>query len=95
MHGNLKPVSMIRSFRPRERQCLNSVVQRNILIDSNFNAAICDFALSEIIIGELTDETTTDESHAGVRYGAPELLAGEPCTRESDVYTFACVVLGE
>jgi len=54
---------------------------RNIMVDNNFNAKICDFGLSRYI---KTDKTMT---FCGTPYWtAPEIIRQEPYTEKADVY---------
>ncbi|XP_022752739.1 probable serine/threonine-protein kinase PBL9 [Durio zibethinus] len=64
----------------------------NILLDSNYNAKLCDFGLAK-------DGPTGDQSHVSTRvmrtygYAAPEYLATGHLTARSDVYSFGVVLL--
>ena len=73
-----------------------------MLVDDQGHACICDFGLSSIMHGmDFTDFASTTKSTRGTtRWMAPELLYPEKYglkkftpTFESDVYTFACVIL--
>jgi len=71
--------------------------QRNILIDHDGHAQICDFGLVRIFLDEGSSGMTTTTHHTGtVRYLAYELvLAGEDAmpTTASDIYAVGCIGL--
>jgi len=60
---------------------------RNIMVDNNFNAKICDFGLSRYI---KTDKTMT---FCGTPYWtAPEIIRQEAYTEKADVYSYGIVL---
>ncbi|KAE9616607.1 putative transferase, protein kinase RLK-Pelle-RLCK-VIIa-2 family [Lupinus albus] len=64
----------------------------NILLDSNYNAKLCDFGLAK-------DGPTGDKSHVSTRvmgtygYAAPEYIATGHLTAKSDVFSFGVVLM--
>ncbi|KAL0062706.1 hypothetical protein AAF712_010401 [Marasmius tenuissimus] len=64
----------------------------NILITSSLRACIADFGLSRIVETHGLGLTTSGARPTGtMRWQAPELLYGKRPSKESDVYSFACV----
>ncbi|GMI48845.1 hypothetical protein TrCOL_g5988 [Triparma columacea] len=60
---------------------------RNVMVDNNFNAKMCDFGLSRYI---KTDKTMT---FCGTPYWtAPEIIRQEPYTEKADVYSYGIVL---
>jgi serine/threonine protein kinase len=69
-------------------------IQKNVLINDQGEAVLCDFGLSRIIG---TSGFTTRTVSGTFRFQAPELLMSESeiirVTAEADVYAFAMTVL--
>ncbi|KAK7017756.1 TKL/TKL-ccin protein kinase, partial [Favolaschia claudopus] len=63
----------------------------NVLVDKRGEAVICDFGISRIV----GQQGFTTRSQGTIPYKAPELLADpmRPTTFQSDIYSFALVVL--
>lgn len=60
---------------------------RNLLIDDNMNAKLCDFGLSQFVAA---DNTMT---HCGTpSWTAPEIIRQEAFTEKADVYSYAIVL---
>jgi len=92
IHGDIKGVG---AFHPVLAENLTSSVQRNVLIDDDGTARLCDFGQSKLI--GIAGFTATKFA-GSVRYLAPELLPTDSDekltpTRETDVYAFSMVAL--
>lgn len=74
-----------------------NVLQRNILIDGDGNAQLCDFGLVRIYLEEGSTGLTTTSAHTGTdRYLAYELVMGKDNpspTTSSDIYATGCIGL--
>ncbi|CUI15098.1 ankyrin repeat protein, putative, partial [Bodo saltans] len=64
---------------------------RNILLFGDNIVKICDFGTSKLLDGNNEDTTTPKDFTA--RYVSPESATGEKVSRESDLYSFGCVML--
>lgn len=66
------------------------VSQRNILVDGNSNACICDFGLTDVM-STASISLGTPPTGGTRPWMAPEQLRGGKSTKESDVYSFGMV----
>ncbi|KAG8898464.1 hypothetical protein FRC01_010901 [Tulasnella sp. 417] len=71
---------------------------QNFIILDNYEAALCDFGISKIVlaVGQRTGLTTSSNTLGTTRFQAPEIASGESgavATSASDVYAFGAVVL--
>ncbi|KAG8893895.1 hypothetical protein FRC01_013282, partial [Tulasnella sp. 417] len=71
---------------------------QNIIVQDNYEAALCDFGISKIVVavGQRSGLTTSGNTLGSTRFQAPEIVMGESgavATRESDVYAFGAVIL--
>ncbi len=69
------------------------IAPNNIMVLENGSISLFDFGISQIV----DDETALHFDFSKVRaynptYAAPELLAGGSPTKESDIFSFACVM---
>ncbi|KAG8893571.1 hypothetical protein FRB99_001872, partial [Tulasnella sp. 403] len=70
---------------------------RNVLINDDGEAMLCDFGLAKFFGVASSGFTTSDQQKGTVRWMAPEQFQedGKPVyTIESDVYAFGCLILG-
>ncbi|KAJ9177472.1 hypothetical protein P3X46_012688 [Hevea brasiliensis] len=74
-------------------QCVvhSDVKSSNIMLDSNFNAKLCDFGLARLMNHELVPQNTGLYGAQG--YMAPEYISTGEASKESDVYGFGVVAL--
>lgn len=74
----------------------NLAVQENTLVNDARDAVLCDFGLAKILEDVPSGLTTTSTSACTLRYAAPELIQGDgsPRTLASDVWAWACLLLG-
>ncbi|KAF2283877.1 hypothetical protein GH714_016752 [Hevea brasiliensis] len=74
-------------------QCVvhSDVKSSNIMLDSNFNAKLCDFGLARLMNHELVPQNTG--LYAAQGYMAPEYISTAEASKESDVYGFGVVAL--
>ena len=66
----------------------------NILIDKGGPARLTGFGLASIIRGEFS--VASPQDHTGTNattWAAPEILRGDPVSKEGDVFTFGMVVV--
>jgi serine/threonine protein kinase len=84
IHGDITSVST-QTFLFRTPSN-GSRAQRNILVDENGKARICDFALSRHLSADAPDEDGWTPS-----YASPQVLQGMTRDRPDDVYSFACL----
>ncbi|KAF2283872.1 hypothetical protein GH714_016705 [Hevea brasiliensis] len=74
-------------------QCVvhSDVKSSNIMLDSNFNAKLCDFGLARFMNQELVPQNAGLAEAEG--YMAPEYISTGEASKESDVYGFGLVAL--
>jgi len=65
---------------------------RNVLIDREGRASICDFGLSIILDGGPTGHTSSNFG-GSLRFLPPELLEESTRTAQTDIYTYACTCI--
>ena len=93
IHGDLKGV------RGNHGSCFSAHVdtrQENVLvqiIDQAPQALIADFGVSIVTTNPDSIRTTTRQPFNTVRWTAPEVLGDENPTKESDIYSFAMVMI--
>ncbi|KAM6502858.1 kinase-like protein [Amanita muscaria] len=60
----------------------------NVLINDRYEARVCDFGLSRILIDSW--RTTATQAGGSLRWMSPELMTGAECTptKESDIYAY-------
>jgi serine/threonine protein kinase len=64
---------------------------RNVLLDAQFNAKICDFGLSRTMTHSLL--STQAPAVGTPQYMAPEALRAEPLDTKADVYSFGVLLV--
>ena len=66
----------------------------NVLIDKDGHARLTDFGLTFIVRGEYS-VSSPQEPHvtSTATWAAPEILGGDPVSKEGDVFTFAMVAV--
>jgi serine/threonine protein kinase/WD40 repeat protein len=64
----------------------------NILLDEENNALLTDFGIATAVIGEPTAREQKGILLGTPAYMAPELLAGEPATPQSDIYALGILL---
>jgi serine/threonine protein kinase len=90
IHGDLKGVWL--NTWSGGALLMNWYAQRNVLIDEEGRASICDFGLSIILDGGPTGYTTSNFG-GSLRFLAPELLDEGTRTVETDIYAYACTCI--
>lgn len=71
----------------RQNMIQRDLKSKNVMIDNNFNAKICDFGLSRYVT---TDQTMT---FCGTPYWtAPEVIRQEPYTHKADVFSYGIIL---
>ena len=90
IHGDLKGVCERCKSRFTTTLTLG---QPNILVDDCGNARIADFGFTTVT--QNSDSMGTASCHHGntPRWTAPEVLKGEPYTKEADIFAFAMVMI--
>jgi serine/threonine protein kinase len=86
VHGDVKPVRNIPNVL---KDSLTDDFKKNVLVDDNGNARLCDFGLSKAIRPEAGPiwQTTNQSPKGTYPYMAPELFEDESLsTMQSDVY---------
>jgi serine/threonine protein kinase len=90
IHGDLHGVC-VRHLKQDEKTDM-SAQQKNVLVDDNGHARLCDFGLTRLKY-EMTSKPITDVPPGGaLRYLAPELSAGPSIfrtTQATDIYSFS------
>ncbi|KAJ9177473.1 hypothetical protein P3X46_012689 [Hevea brasiliensis] len=74
-----------------QRLVHGDVKSSNIMLDSNFNAKLCDFGLARFMNQELVRQNAGLAEAEG--YMAPEYISTGEASKESDVYGFGLVAL--
>ncbi|KAF2283870.1 hypothetical protein GH714_016679 [Hevea brasiliensis] len=74
-----------------QRLVHGDVKSSNIMLDSNFNAKLCDFGLARFMNQELVRQNAGLAEAEG--YMAPEYISTGEANKESDVYGFGLVAL--
>lgn len=67
--------------------------QPNILLDDLGHARIIDFGLSTISRNQGSMQSTTFQRGLTPRWSAPELLKDGDATKETDIFSFAMVMI--
>ena len=66
----------------------------NILIDNNGRACLAGLGLLVMIPDELIDVSpNSPQWPSGTQWSAPEVLRGGPPTKETDIYSFAMIMI--
>ena len=89
IHGDMKGVSI------SSGSCstvLRSFYQFNILISGRGHARLTDFGLSSVVRGFNSDPVSELQGFTP-RWAAPEIVMGNDCTQEADIYAFGMVVI--
>ena len=68
------------------------VSQANILIDGDHHVRLADFGVAVLADAGSCSGIST-RSGGAARWCAPEVLKGEPSSKESDIYAFGCVCI--
>jgi len=68
-------------------------LKANILIDKDGHARLTDFGLTSIIREDNSLQSPQSSIANTTTWAAPEILRGEPVSKEGDVFTFAMVVI--
>ena len=90
IHGDLKGV------RDRAKSRLTILLtanQPNVLVDGSGHARIADFGLAKVTYNPESVLLTTLQSNNTPRWTAPEVLRGEMCTTQTDIFSFAMVMI--
>ena len=66
--------------------------QANILIDGDHHVRLADFGVAVLADASSCSGIST-RSGGAARWCAPEVLKGEPSSKESDIYAFGCVCI--
>ena len=79
---------------PQSRISTLTNLKANILIDEGGNARLTDFGLTSFIPGEYP-VASPQEAHitSTTMWVAPEILGGDPVSKEGDVFSFAMVAV--
>lgn len=79
---------------PQSRISTLTNPKANILIDKGGHARLTDFGLTSIIPGEYP-VASPQEAHitSTTMWVAPEILGGDPVSKEGDVFSFAMVTI--
>lgn len=91
MHGDLKPVGDFPSFVATSSELY---LQTNILIDDDGSALLSDFGTTRPRGEEPTLFQSSRIIENTIAYAAPETLESAPPSTESDIFSFAWVILG-
>lgn len=70
------------------------ILKANILIDGDGHARLTDFGLTSITGGDTSILSPQDPNlMSTTTWAAPEILQGDPVSKEADVFTFAMVAV--
>ena len=67
--------------------------QRNVLVDDSGRARVADFGLSTVIRNVDSIPTASRQHGHTVRWSAPEILNDEGNSKETDIFSFAMVMI--
>jgi len=89
VHGDLKGVCGC----PESRfATILTASQSNILVDATGRARITDFG--QTMFAQSLDTMQSASRHGNTtRWAAPEVLGGQPPTKETDIFSFAMVMI--
>lgn len=73
---------------------ITAPAQPNILISNSGQAMLSDFGIAKVLEETRTGLTTSNSTALSIRFSSPEALEGGSRDLKSDVYSFACLVLG-
>jgi serine/threonine protein kinase len=66
---------------------------RNILLDENLFAKVSDFGTARTIDSAQVDQLSHGDTIGPFKWQAPEVLASQPYSEQSDVWSFGCTVV--
>ena len=72
---------------------ISTRIQQSILVDAASHARITDFGLATIAQSVDTMRRNSDDQDPATRWTAPEILDGAISSKESDVFSFAMVMI--
>ena len=90
VHGDLKGVC------DRSNRSFTTVLTRaqpNILMDDSGNARITDFGFTTVTLNLDSVRSAQYQRSFTARWAAPEVLKEEPYSKESDIFSFAMVMI--
>jgi len=89
VHGDLKGV---RGRSESHFATILTLNQPNILVDGSGHARITDFG--QTMVTKNPDTMRSASQHGNTpRWAAPEVLGGQPPSREADIFSFAMVMI--
>ena len=90
VHGDLRGV---RGY-PRSRFVAVLIFgQSNILVDADGHARITDFRLAAVGSEAAPEQTSSDQRVGSQQWSAPEVLEGDPTSKETDIFSLAMVMI--